>query len=144
MTSRPASGTRHRRPGRVLIVGDDALALGAMARVLSSKHEVVMASSAIEALERLEAGERYDVVLCDLMMPVMDGIELHRRLASSLPSEAERIVFFTGEVVIARVEEFFRKVNNLLLLRPVDVEGLRALIERRRRYRERDQHSQVG
>jgi len=130
MALRSVSGTR-RRPGRVLIVDDEPLVAKAVERVLADKNEVVIAADAADALARLEAGERYDVVLCDLMMPVMDGIELHRRLRASLPGEADRIVFFTGGALTARVEWFFRQVPNVLLEKPIDVEGLHALIERR-------------
>ena len=52
--------------------------------------------NAADALALLQDGERYDAVVCELMMPVMDGIEFHRRLAAMLPEEAKRIVFITG------------------------------------------------
>jgi CheY-like chemotaxis protein len=64
-------------------------------------------------------------------MPVMDGIELHRRLSLTCPEEAKRMVFMTGGAMTARVEAFFRRVPNLLLDKPIDLDGLRALIERR-------------
>jgi CheY-like chemotaxis protein len=112
-------------------VDDEQRTLDALRRALSTDHEVVALTAASRALERLEAGDRYDVVLCALMMPKMDGIELHRRLATSSPGEADRIVFFTGEALTARVDAFLRRVPNLLLVEPIDVEGLRALIERR-------------
>lgn len=111
---------------------DDEPFLGeALRRTLSNEALVVTVTDAGEALERLQRGERYDVVLCDLMMPVMDGIELHRRLNIALPEEARRVVFITGGAITARVEAFFRRVPNLLLEKPVDVDGVRALIERR-------------
>jgi CheY-like chemotaxis protein len=112
-------------------VDDEPLVAEALERLLDDENEVVTVTGAADALARLEAGERYDVVLCDLMMPVMDGIELHRRLSASLPAEADRIVFFTDGALTARVESFFRQVANVLLDKPIDVEGLRALIQRR-------------
>ncbi|MGH7434560.1 MAG: response regulator [Polyangiaceae bacterium] len=124
------SGTRA-RPGRVLVVDDEPLLGDALRRVLSSESEVVVVTEAADALGRLERGERYDVVLCDLMMPAMDGIELHRRLSVTLPREAERIVFVTGGAITSRVDAFFRGVANLLLEKPIDIDDLRALIERR-------------
>jgi CheY-like chemotaxis protein len=128
-----SSGTRCRRPGRVLVIDDEPAVLRQIAEMLSDAHEVVAVISAAQALERLLAGERYDVVLCDLMMPIMDGIELHRRLAASLPDEADRIVFFTGDALTARVDAFFAHVPNVLLEKPIDFEGLRGLVERRAR-----------
>jgi CheY-like chemotaxis protein len=130
--TRPASwsGPRASR-ARILVVDDEPLIGRSLRRSLSDADEVVAVTSAAAALARLRRGERYDVVLCDLMMPGMDGIELHRQLCAVLPEEASRIVFITGGAVTARVEAFFRRVPNVLLEKPIDFEGLRALIERR-------------
>ncbi|MGO9835632.1 MAG: response regulator [Polyangiaceae bacterium] len=128
------SATRVRRPGRILVVDDEASLGEALQRLLSDENEVVVVHDATSALARLaggKRGERFDVVLCDLMMPIMDGIELHRRLSLTCPEEAERMVFMTGGAMTARVEAFFRRVPNLLLDKPIDLDGLHALIERR-------------
>jgi CheY-like chemotaxis protein len=115
-----------------VLVIDDEWSLGdTLRRVLSDDNQVVVVTQAASALARMEAGERFDVVICDLMMPVMDGIEFHRRLSAILPEEARRIVFITGGAMTTRVEFFFRRESNLLLEKPLDVEGLRALIQRR-------------
>lgn len=126
-----ASSGTHIRPGRVLVIDDEALLGEALRRALGRDHHIVAVGQAAEALARLQNGERYDVVLCDVMMPGMDGIEFHRRLSLVLPHEAARIVFISGCANTARVEAFFNRVPNLLLEKPVDLEGLRALIERR-------------
>jgi CheY-like chemotaxis protein len=102
-----------------------------MRRSLGDDNQITCVTEASEALERLQRGERYDVVLCDLMMPAMDGIEFHRCLSEALPDEAGRIVFITGGATTARVEAFLNRVPNLFLEKPVEVGGLRALIERR-------------
>jgi CheY-like chemotaxis protein len=121
----------HLRPGRILVI-DDGIFLGDdLRRTLADDNQVVCATEASEALARLQRGERYDVVLCDLMMPTMDGIDFHRRLSEILPDEAARVVFIADGAVTARVEAFCDRVPNLLLERPVDLDGLRALIERR-------------
>lgn len=128
----PASGSGPRAyRARVLVVDDEPLIGRSLRRSLADEDEVVAVTSAAAALTRLQRGERYDVVLCDLMMPGMDGIEFHRRLSAILPDEASRIVFITGGAVTARVEAFFRRIPNVLLDKPIDFDGLRALIERR-------------
>jgi len=127
----PPSGTYMRRPGRVLVIDDEPLLGQALQRALADEHMIVALTRAADALDRLQAGERFDVILCDLMMPVMDGIDFHRRLSEILPEEADRVVFITGGAFTARVESFFRRVSNPSLEKPVDVDGLRALIERR-------------
>ena len=119
------------RPGRLLVIDDERYLGEALQRELSDENEVTVVDNALAALERLQAGERYDVVLCDLMMWEMDGIEFHRRLNAVLPLEAARVVFITGGVITARIDAFISRAGNLLLEKPVDVEGLRSLLERR-------------
>ena len=77
---RPPPPARQARRGRVLVVDDDPTIGNTVARVLRA-HEVVLLSSPRAALARIEAGERFDVVLCDLMMPELTGMELHERIA---------------------------------------------------------------
>jgi CheY-like chemotaxis protein len=125
-----SSGFR-RRPGRVLVIDDEHVIGQSLRRVLATENEVVTVMDATEALSRLNSGERYDVVLCDLAMPVMDGVEFHRRLRATLPDEADRIVFITGGALTARDEAFFRRAPNLLMEKPLDVDGIRGLIDRR-------------
>ena len=64
---------------KILIVDDDEMMIMLARRILSSKYEVVTATSGAEAIE-IFAQERPDMVLSDLMMPEMDGYELHRIL----------------------------------------------------------------
>ncbi len=125
-----SSGTRT-RPGRVLVIDDEPQLGKALQRAFSAEHQVEAIDQASDALARLQTGERFDVVLCDLMMPGMDGIELYRRLSETLPDEASRMVFITGGALTARVESFFEQVANLMLDKPLDLDGLRALVERR-------------
>lgn len=119
--------------GRILLIDDERLVGVALSRVLYRENEVVAVTQATEALERLNAGERFDVVLCDLRMPVMDGIEFHRQLSLTLPDEADRIVFVTGGDLSPDADAFFRRVHNLLMTKPLDLDGVRQLIERRHR-----------
>jgi CheY-like chemotaxis protein len=131
MTDKSKPSGERRRHGRVLVV-DDEPALGrGLQKVLSDDNEVVVTTSASAALVRLLAGEWYDVVLCDVTMPDMDGMEFHRRLFAILPEEAHRIVFITGGVLAAHAAAFFDHAPNLLLQKPLDLEGIRALIARR-------------
>jgi CheY-like chemotaxis protein len=113
------------------VVDDEPFFGEALYRSLRHEHQVVVETDAASAFARLMKGERFDVILCDLMMPVMDGIEFHRWLYEVLPEQANRIVFITGCAVTARVESFLRRVDNTFLEKPIHLDGLRALIERR-------------
>jgi CheY-like chemotaxis protein len=136
---RKSSGLR-RSPGRVLIIDDDVMVARSVERVLSAAHSVTVVHSAADGLAHIADGGRYDVILCDVMMPAMSGIELHRQLRAVAPSEADRLVFVTGCALLPEVRAFLDAVPNTCLEKPFDVEALREFVERR----VRDAHSHVG
>jgi CheY-like chemotaxis protein len=126
----PRSGTRL-RPARVLIIDHDTYVAKALALLLSDMSEVVVEGRSPHALKRLLAGERYDVVLCDVMMPEMNGMQLYLRLRPVLPQEAARLVFMTGGEYRTELRAFLDGVPNTCIEKPFDMPALRDLIERR-------------
>jgi PAS domain S-box-containing protein len=94
-TVSPAARAALRR-GRILVIDDEPM-IGELARrVLSADHDVVATTNGSEALSKLSAGERFDAILCDLMMPQMTGMDLHARLLQVAPDQAARLIFLTG------------------------------------------------
>ena len=123
-----AESTRAVR-GRVLVVDDDALVSGAIRRTLSRENDVEVLVSARQALEKLTGPEtRYDVVLCDLMMPEMTGMDLYDALSQVSPRAAERIVFITGGAFTSAARLFLERVGNPRVEKPFDPEALRQVI----------------
>lgn len=112
---------------RVLVVDDERLVAQAVALVLED-HDVTVCSSGREALERIRAHEEYDVVLCDLLMPEMTGMELYETLAREAPSMKERFVFMTGGAFTTRAQRFLNEVPNGRLQKPFDPPALQALV----------------
>jgi CheY-like chemotaxis protein len=125
---RPRSPRAPARRGRVLIVDDERLVIDVVRRMLTRDHDVFSLEDARQALHRIESGERYDVILCDLMMPHMSGMDFHSALARSSPDQAERIIFFTGGAFTPRAKEFLERVPNHRMDKPIDGQELRALI----------------
>jgi PAS domain S-box-containing protein len=125
--ARPAEPVTAPR-GRILLVDDDPLVGSAVARVLSD-HEVHSCTSPAEALRRCSA-ERFDLVLCDLMMLEMTGMELQRRLRPEHPDLAARLIFVTGGAFTAEASAFLESTPNPHLAKPFDVERLRAEVSR--------------
>ncbi|MBX3210568.1 MAG: response regulator [Labilithrix sp.] len=121
------------RSGRILIVDDEPMILGAIVRSLGGAHDVTTLESAREALTRIEAGERYDVIVCDLMMPQMTGMDLHAELEARTPEMAERMVFMTGGVFTSRARTFLDTIPNQRLEKPFDTMHFRAMISDRLR-----------
>jgi len=122
------TGPTHR--GRILIVDDDPMVHRTIRRLLR-EHELVCTDSGRDALAMFERGERFDLVLFDLMMPIMTGIELHERLVTLDPAQAGRVAFMTGGTTFTRqTQEFLRSVPNPTLEKPFGVPEIRALVAR--------------
>ena len=115
------------RRGRVLVVDDDVGVASSVARVLGGAHDVVVETEARSALVRLTAGERFDVIFCDLMMPNMTGMDLYDAVAALDPEVARRMVFMTGGAFSARATEFIDSVANLTTGKPFSPERLRSI-----------------
>ena len=81
--------------GKILVVDDDKIMLMMARRILATKHEVICAKSGAEAIELFEKN-RPDLILSDLMMPEMDGYELHRALQEKY-SELVPTIFMTAD-----------------------------------------------
>jgi DNA-binding NtrC family response regulator len=111
----------------VLVIDDEPLVGRAVARVLAA-HEVEVVSSASSALARLRAGEHFDVVVCDLLMPDVTGMDLHGALVVERPDMARRLVFLTGGAFTDRAREFVDRVGARVLEKPVDAKALRAAV----------------
>jgi two-component system cell cycle sensor histidine kinase/response regulator CckA len=112
------------RRGRVLIVDDERPIGRVVTMLLGDEHDVEYEPDATGALERLQRGERYDAILCDVMMPEMSGIELHERVRSIAPEQAESFIFVTGGAFTARARDFLATVPNLVLDKPFDATEL--------------------
>lgn len=113
------------RRGHILVVDDDPLAARAVSRLLSSQHDIVDVRSGRDAMERLTSGESYDLVLCDLMMPEMTGMDLHEEVKRAGLEIAERMIFMTGGAVSERAVAFVTKLGPRVFEKPLDAQALR-------------------
>ncbi|MBN1203782.1 MAG: PAS domain-containing protein [Myxococcaceae bacterium] len=124
----PAQTVAAPRRGRILAVDDEQLVLNAMKRTLGQQHEVIVFSRARAALAWLEQGEPWDVLLCDLMMPEMTGMEFHAELSRRMPERAGHVIFVTGGAFTPGARDFLARVNNLRVEKPFDPKALRELV----------------
>jgi CheY-like chemotaxis protein len=126
MTVGPAT-----RRGAILVVDDDPAIARALARALAPEHDVSVAATAQDALDRVQGGARFDVILCDLMMPQITGMELHAALARDVPEQAARMIFLTGGAFTAAAAQFLKDTTNPRIDKPFDTDQLRATINAR-------------
>jgi len=128
---RPAAPPAHVRPrGRLLIVDDEVMFSASLRRMFSSEHDVTVVNSGREALDRLTGGERFGVILCDLMMPEVTGVDLHAELQRIVPDQADRMIFLTGGAFSRSSQEFLESITNRWFEKPCDLQELRAAVRR--------------
>jgi CheY-like chemotaxis protein len=114
--------------GRILVVDDEPLIRSAMRRILGREHEVITAASGEEGRALLERDSSFDVILCDLMMPNMSGMELHEWVANRNPALAKRVLFLTGGAYTPWASEYVANVGNLRIEKPVDSALLKRIV----------------
>jgi CheY-like chemotaxis protein len=127
----PAEPVTTAARGRVLVIDDEPLIAQALATFLGGRHDTTFVTAGEQALARVAAGERWDVILCDLMMPVVSGAEVHAALLRVAPELASRIVFMTGGAFTAAASSFLASVPNARLMKPFDLEELAAIVDER-------------
>jgi PAS domain S-box-containing protein len=116
------------RRGRVLVIDDEESLGQAIRRYLAQDHDVEAVTSARVALDMLAGGARYDVILCDLMMPQITGMEVHDTVAKLDPAQADKIVFVTGGAFTESARTFFETTPNHRIEKPFDLKTLRHLV----------------
>ena len=122
----PVAGRR----GRILVVDDEELVLRSVRRILSQEHDVLAMVSAEEALAVCAGGEKFDLILCDLMMPDMTGMDFHRELSLIAPEQAERMIFVTGGAFTEKARAFLSETPKEHLEKPFYSANLRAIVQR--------------
>ena len=125
-TDAPAPPTASPPRRRVLVIDDEAMICRAIEQVLSDNHDVRIAMTGADALA-LVASSTFDVILCDVMMPDMNGHQLYRRIAAQYPGLERRFVFMTGALAPS-VAQALDGLPNPWLSKPFEIDDVLALI----------------
>ena len=125
-----APGARQAPRARILVVDDEPLVGLVIQRAFEEEHEVVVAGSARAALDLLDAGERFDVLCSDLMMPDMDGAALHAEVARRDPALAGCTVLLTGGAYTQEALASLEAAHAEVLEKPFELSALRELVDR--------------
>jgi PAS domain S-box-containing protein len=139
----PASATKPGRPpdvgvsvkptdppvrGRILVVDDEEQIRNALRRLLGQQHEVVAVASGREGKALLEKDPAFDLILCDLMMPEVTGMDLHAWLVAQGSRLARRVVFISGGAFTPSASDYVARVGNLQVEKPFEPSTLRKLV----------------
>ena len=103
---------------RVLVVEDEpALAVAVSEALADAGFTVDRAADGEEGLTRLTEA-RYDLIVCDLKMPRIDGMQFYRAMAAATPALARRVIFVTGDVAGTDAERFLEETGCRWLSKP--------------------------
>ena len=112
----------------MLIVDNEPLIIRAVSRLLAGEHDIESAGNGVEGLQMLRYEGPFDVIVCDLMMPEMNGMELYRRVREEMPEIARRFVFLTGGAFTDQAANFLREIDCPTLDKPIQAELLRNVV----------------
>jgi len=122
---------------RVLIVDDEITIRIALRRFFTrmgwTVEEAANGAAALDLLENDQSQEllpRFSVVVSDLRMPGVNGIEMYKRLKSRHPDVIRRLIFSTGDLVSEEAASFVRSTECVVLQKPFELATLRDMVER--------------
>jgi two-component system cell cycle sensor histidine kinase/response regulator CckA len=113
-----------RRRHRILVIDDEA-PIGTAIRNILREHEVIPLRNANEALQRIKLGEHFDAILCDLMMPIITGMEFYAQLSQEAPELCRRVIFISGGAFTPQARTFLDEVPNTRLEKPFTTKELK-------------------
>ena len=130
MPAEQLSTIEARRCACILVVDDEPLVAAAIADILGLEgYEVEMANNGREALKKI-AARSYDLILCDLLMPELDGVGLYRELERQQPSLLPRLAFVSGSTEVPEYASFCDRTAIPLLGKPFGIADLHRLVRR--------------
>jgi signal transduction histidine kinase len=122
-------GQSSRQGLEVLVVDDEVSVCKALQRLLRARHQVTTFSQAEEALAHITSGHRFDIILCDLMMPGMSGPRFHQALERVFAEQAQRVIFMTGGAFTAESRALLSATGRPCVDKPIHLEQLFSLME---------------
>jgi CheY-like chemotaxis protein len=124
-TSAPAST----RVKAAVLVIDDEPAVGTMLGRVLADHDVTAVTSAREGLALLDSGRRFDVIISDVMMPEMSGVDLYEELCRRFSEYKERLVFLSGGAFSPATKAFLQRIGNERIEKPFEPRRIRDLVQ---------------
>jgi DNA-binding response OmpR family regulator len=125
-TVEPPSGELQVVGRRVLVVAADEKSLALLNEIVRHLgHEAERSSTALQALQNI-ADRDYDLIIADMYLPEMDGLDLYQRLRVLRPGLAQRVLFICGGALSDEVDAFLERVGCPLIRKPFTVADIEA------------------
>jgi CheY-like chemotaxis protein len=113
---------------QILVIDDEPQVSNILKQVLQKDHDVTEHHSAEQALQEIRNGARYDVILCDLMMPGMTGQAFYAGLGEVDRDQQAKVVFVSGGAFTEEASEFLRQSGRPQLDKPFDFTAVRSIV----------------
>ena len=124
----PAEAPAPARRSRIMVIDDEPAVGGAIRAALRGEHDVVVVQRASEALAQLAAGETFDLVLCDLVMPDIGGPEVYATISERWPALTTRLIFMTGGAFTDATDAFIERALTPVVFKPFRLGELKAVV----------------
>ena len=118
--------TDNQRKASILIVDDEEVICEGLARLFSDRYLTYKARNGREAIDLLREHHEIDVVLCDIIMPEMDGTEVVREIRSG--NKDIKMIIITAFSSPKKVCEAMRHGANTFLIKPLDLSVLEMMV----------------
>jgi two-component system NtrC family sensor kinase len=110
---------------------DDEPVMGAvLRRIFGRAHEVTVVDHGRAALSIMDGGADFDVVLCDVVMPDISGLQVYEAVRERHPHLLDRFIFLTGGVLHEKSRKFLSSITNPVVKKPFELGALRELVRR--------------
>ena len=115
--------------GNILVVDDELYICRALEKILTVEgHRVETISDAEKALQRLDSS-CYDLILLDIRMPGIDGIEFYQRMKKINPSLQDKVICITGDIISPKNRAFLEKSRIPCVTKPFGIDELVRLVK---------------
>ena len=114
---------------RILIVDDEVVLGSAVGRILQKDYEVMVVDSGRKGLELVLGQNQFDVVLCDIMMPDVTGMDIHDTLGKQNPAMLDKFIFISGGAFTERTRAFIQTIpERQLISKPFEMSTIKNAI----------------
>ncbi len=112
------------------MVDDEPVMGSVLQRIFGRAHEVTVVGHGKAALSMMDSGAEFDVVLCDMMMPDLSGLQVYEAVRQRHPHLVDRFIFLTGGVLHENSRAFLSSIANPVIKKPFELGALRELVRR--------------
>lgn len=115
---------------RILVIDDDDMVLETLAGVLSKNYIPVALNDAAAALAELNSGVQFDAIICDLMMPNMNGMQFYDALKKLNSEFCQKVIFLTGGSFTEIADTFLNQKEIISFQKPIRKKELFEILEK--------------